>query len=190
MEKKYFEEVTFEKIDFAGKGITKGNYEDCIFLNCNFANLDLSGIHFLSCKFIVCNVSMAGLEKTAFKNVAFKDCKLAGLRFDICEPFLFELAFDTCIVSLSSFFKVKLRETKFSNSILHEIDFTEADLHSAVFDRCDLAGSIFENTILEKADFRTAYNYSINPELNKIKKAKFSKAGIAGLLDKFDIEIE
>jgi hypothetical protein len=43
---------------------------------------------------------------------------------------------------------------------------------------------------LEKADFRTSYNYSINPEVNRIKKAKFSTAGIAGLLCKYDIEIE
>jgi len=33
-------------------------------------------------------------------------------------------------------------------------------------------------------------NYSIDPELNKIKKARFSTQGIAGLLDKYDIEIE
>jgi hypothetical protein len=33
-------------------------------------------------------------------------------------------------------------------------------------------------------------NYSIDPDLNKIKKARFSTQGIAGLLDKYDIEIE
>jgi hypothetical protein len=37
---------------------------------------------------------------------------------------------------------------------------------------------------------RTSYNYSINPEVNRIKKAKFSTTGIAGLLHKYDIEIE
>jgi hypothetical protein len=47
----------------------------------------------------------------------------------------------------------------------------------------------FENTILEKADLRTAYNYSIDPTMNKIKKAMFSKAGISGLLDRLDIDI-
>jgi fluoroquinolone resistance protein len=44
--------------------------------------------------------------------------------------------------------------------------------------------------LLEKADFRTAYNYSIDPEKNRIKKAKFSIFGVTGLLDKYDIEIE
>ena len=43
--------------------------------------------------------------------------------------------------------------------------------------------------ILEKADFSTAYNYVIDPELNTIRKAKFSIAGITGLLHKYDIDI-
>jgi hypothetical protein len=43
---------------------------------------------------------------------------------------------------------------------------------------------------LEKADIRTSHNYTIDPEKNKVKKAKFSIHGIAGLLDKYDIEIE
>jgi hypothetical protein len=37
---------------------------------------------------------------------------------------------------------------------------------------------------------RTSFNYSINPELNRIKKAKFSMPAVVGLLDKYDIEIE
>jgi len=53
-----------------------------------------------------------------------------------------------------------------------------------------LAGAIFENTILEKADFRTSLNYSIDPENNRIRKAKFSILEISGLLDKYDIEID
>ncbi|MGI8788822.1 MAG: hypothetical protein ACR2HG_13805 [Pyrinomonadaceae bacterium] len=43
---------------------------------------------------------------------------------------------------------------------------------------------------MEKADFQTAYNYSIDPESNRIKKAQFSIPGIARLLDKYEIEIE
>lgn len=50
--------------------------------------------------------------------------------------------------------------------------------------------AIFKNTNLESVDFRTSFNYSIDPDLNRIKKAKFSLSGIAGLLNKFDIEIE
>ena len=70
------------------------------------------------------------------------------------------------------------------------MDFTEADLTSSLFDNCELAGARFERTILEKADLRTSRNYSIDPELNKIKKARFSYPGVLGLLSKYEIDID
>jgi uncharacterized protein YjbI with pentapeptide repeats len=133
---------------------------------------------------------MAQINKTAFKNIKFIGCKLMGLHFENCNTFLFEVDMENCILHLASFYKIKLKKTRFSNSNLQEVDFTEADLTQALFINCDLQGAIFSNTILEKADFTKAYNYSIDPELNKIKKAKFSTSGIAGLLDKYDIEID
>jgi uncharacterized protein YjbI with pentapeptide repeats len=80
--------------------------------------------------------------------------------------------------------------TTFRNSNLHEVDFTECDLTGSVFDNCDFMRATFENSIIEKADFRTSFNYSIDPVKNLIKKARFSLTGIAGLLDKYDIEID
>ncbi|WP_419802798.1 hypothetical protein [Mucilaginibacter sp.] len=40
-----------------------------------------------------------------------------------------------------------------------------------------------------EADFSSAYNFSIDPENNRIKKAKFSVAGLPGLLEKFGLKI-
>jgi uncharacterized protein YjbI with pentapeptide repeats len=76
------------------------------------------------------------------------------------------------------------------NCNLQETDFSEADLTSSIFDNCDLHRAIFYNTNLEKTDFRSSYNYSLDPERNRIKKARFSRLGITGLLDKYNIEIE
>ena len=53
-----------------------------------------------------------------------------------------------------------------------------------------MAGATFDNSNLEKVDFTTAFNFSIDPEINRIKKAKFSLAGVLGLLNKYDIIIE
>lgn len=50
--------------------------------------------------------------------------------------------------------------------------------------------SVFSRTILKEADFLTASNYIIDPELNNIRKAKFSLSSVAGLLNKYDIKIE
>lgn len=55
---------------------------------------------------------------------------------------------------------------------------------------CAFERATFENTIIEKTDFLSSFNYSIDPETNRIKKAKFSLAGVTGLLDKYDIEID
>lgn len=188
--KNFIEDKTFAKTDYSKSPLQIGDYENCIFSDCNFANADLSDINFYECRFISCNVSMAKLMKTAFRDVQFKDCKLLGLHFQNCSDFLFSVSFENCILNLSSFYQRNLKKTIFKNSSLQETDFTEADISNSVFDNCDLAMAIFDHTVLEKADLRTSYNYSIDPELNVIKKAKFAVAGIAGLLDKYDIEIE
>jgi hypothetical protein len=43
--------------------------------------------------------------------------------------------------------------------------------------------------VLEKADLRTSFNYLIDPEVNKMRKAKFSIDGLPGLLGKYELEI-
>lgn len=190
MGKEAIEDRIFEQKDFSSAGPDGAEYENCSFVQCDFSNADLSRIVFTTCTFEACNLSMAKIVHTAFREVKFKDSKLLGLHFDECNAFLFSVSFDHCILNLSSFFRVKLRKASFCNSSLVEVDFTEADLNSAVFDNCDLSGALFDRTILEKADLRAAYHYSINPETNKIKKAKFSLNGIPGLLGKYDIVIE
>lgn len=115
---------------------------------------------------------------------------MLGLRLDTCAEFGLSFTFDTCQLQHASFYGLKLKKTKFSNSQLQEADFAEADLCGAVFEHCNLAQAVFDHSLLEKADFRTAYHYTINPETNRIKQAKFSIQGLAGLLSKYDITIE
>ena len=57
-------------------------------------------------------------------------------------------------------------------------------------DNCNLDHATFNDTILASSDFTSAYNYKIDPEFNPMKKAKFSTAGIMGLLDRYDIKIQ
>jgi uncharacterized protein YjbI with pentapeptide repeats len=83
-----------------------------------------------------------------------------------------------------------MRQAKFSNCDLHETDFSMAELIQSTFDQCNLAGAVFDATNLEKADFRTSFNFTINPVTNRIKKARFSKDGLEGLLTHLDIIIE
>ncbi len=73
---------------------------------------------------------------------------------------------------------------------IEKITFSEHPLEQGEYENCDLQGASFDGSNLEKADFRTAINYTIDPIRNRIRKAKFSQLGLAGLLRNFDIEIE
>ncbi|MFN5416586.1 MAG: pentapeptide repeat-containing protein [Flavobacteriia bacterium] len=132
---------------------------------------------------------MSKIGNVSFKNVTFISSKLLGLHFEQCNLFGFEIHFDNCQINLSSFYKIDLKHCSFKDSSLQEVDFTEVNLAQKSFENCDLLGAIFENTNLEKCDFRSAFNYIIDPQNNKIKKAKFSKEGAIGLLRAFDIVI-
>lgn len=145
---------------------------------------------FVDCSFISCNLSLVKLVDTIIQDVIFKECKMLGLQFDTCNKFALSFSFENCLLNQSSFYKTKIRKTVFKNSQLQETDFSECDLTGSVFDNCDLIRARFDNTILEKVDFRTSYNYSINPEINRIKKARFSLPEVVGLLDKYDIEVD
>jgi fluoroquinolone resistance protein len=190
MEKILIEEKKFEQIDFTKMPLAAGDYENCSFINSNFSDVNLSGFNFTECEFNGCNLSMAKLGKTGLRDIYFKDCKMLGLHFEHCKELLFAVNFDHCILNLSCFYNMKLKKTNFKHCSLQEVDFSGADLTAAFLPECDFAGAVFDNTILESADFRTAYHYIINPEINRMKKAKFSAAGIAGLLNKYGIEIE
>jgi uncharacterized protein YjbI with pentapeptide repeats len=63
----------------------------------------------------------------------------------------------------------------------------ETDLSEVVFENCDLYRSEFDKAIAIKTNFKTSYNYTINPERTKIRKAIFSIDGLKGLLFKHDI---
>jgi hypothetical protein len=53
-----------------------------------------------------------------------------------------------------------------------------------------LTDALFDRSVLEKADFTSAVHYRIDPNINQIKKAKFSLEGLPGLLSAYQIEIK
>lgn len=190
MEQTYIADTTFDHKIISDHPLEKGEYENCRFANCDFSEADWSDIKFTECEFIACNLSLVALSKTAFRDVKFKDCKMLGLHFDTCNGIGLSFMFDGCQLNHTTFYKTKIRKTIFRNTKLQEVDFAECDLTDSLFENCDLSRANFENTIIEKADFRTSFNYSIDPEINRIRKAKFSMSGLPGLLEKYNIDIE
>jgi len=183
------ENKIFEKIDYTAAKLPKEEYENCTFQDCIFYNADLSSLSFYECVFSACDFSLAKLNNTLLNDIQFKHCKLLGLRFDNCNDSGLSIHFENCQLKLSTFFKLKLIKTKFINCNLQEVDFTQTDLSGSIFENCDLQRAVFDGTNLEKVDFSSSFNFTIDPEKNKIKKARFSNQGLAGLLDKYNLEI-
>ncbi|MEM7484282.1 MAG: pentapeptide repeat-containing protein [Bacteroidota bacterium] len=102
---------------------------------------------------------------------------------------MLSVQFYNCNLDLASFYQVGLKDTLFSDCSLVETDFTETDLTSARLLNCNLERTIFLQTILVDADLSTSFNYTIDPEKNQLKRAKFSKNGLFGLLKKYEIKI-
>ncbi|MEL6538516.1 MAG: pentapeptide repeat-containing protein [Bacteroidota bacterium] len=188
MSKAYNQEETYTAISLTE--VPVGEYDGCTFKHCDWAEGSLAGYVFVDCTFQDCDLSLVKLHDTALRGVVFKSCKLQGLHFDHAHTFLFEVSFQHCKLNLSSFYQRVLKKTKFAECQLEEVDFAAADLSQAVFSECNLNGASFDNTNLEKADFSTAYGYTIDPEQNRVKKAKFSRMGLEGLLTKYDIQVK
>lgn len=180
---------TFDKVVFINKKVQNREFEDCIFKNCDFSSSDFSNNIFMDCEFIDCNLSMTQLVGTSLKTARFTNCKLMGIAFNSCTDFLFDVRFQDCVLDYSSFSNKKMPKTHFINSSLKEVSFTNTNLTQSVFDNCNLEGAIFNETQLKEVNFATAYNYTIDPEFNPMKKARFSAQGIVGLLNKYDIKI-
>ena len=105
------------------------------------------------------------------------------------DQVLYHFNFQDCTLDYAQFYKLKLKKMRFDNCSMVAVDFMESDLTESVFNNCDLRRTVFINTIANKADFSTSYNYTIDPEINKLKKAQFSMDGLKGLLEKYDLVI-
>src|SRR6476659_8923754 len=175
MERNYIEDQNFANKDFSTIPLPVAVYENCQFSHCNFHN---------------CNLAASNFSKTVFRDVVFKDSKLVGLHFENCDSFLISMAFENCNLQLSSLYGLKLKKTHFNNCMLHEVDFTDADFSGTSFNNTDLSNASFYNTNLEGADLRTASNYAIDPEVNRIQRARVSINGLPGLLLKYKIRVE
>src|SRR5690606_6177139 len=88
MESSYIENKDYQGLDFRVEKLSSGEYELCIFKDCIFSNLDLTGFSFTECEFENCDLSNAFGINISMRDVIFRNCKILGVRFDQCNPFL------------------------------------------------------------------------------------------------------
>ncbi len=188
MNKLFVTKETITNINGQLKLSDRQDYEKCEFVNCTLT--DISNSNFIECKFINCNLSSCKVNNTKFQSVKFVDCKLLGLNFFQAKDFAFEVYFENCVLDYASFDSKKLNKSIFNKCKMHEVNFTNSDLSKSLFISCDLYETLFSQTNLSGVDFTNVINFSIDPEINTIKKAKFLLHDLQRLLYKHDIIVE
>lgn len=188
-DEKIYEGTIFTEIDPDAKNASGKEFYQCRFENCDLTSVDFSQSRFEKCVFEGCNLSLARVQNCRFLGVQFNQCKLTGNAFDKCDSFLLDIAFEGCFLSNCNFSALNLKKTPFRRCEILESDFVGTQLTECDFTQSNLAGSVFNTCDLTKANFVDARAYSINPQNNKVKKARFSMPEVVGLLEHLDIVI-
>lgn len=186
----YFLETEYEMITFAKEEVNFKEFEGCVFRNCNFSQCSFVAVTFIDCTFNDCIFTGAAINHVAFRTVFFNECAIVDVNFAMCDKLIFEVHFKNCRLDFSKFYTLKIKGTTFTDCSIVGVDFMSTDLTGVIFDSCDLYRSVFIDTVANKTDFKTSFNFSIDPKKNKIKKAVFSIQGLKGLLDKHEIIVE
>jgi uncharacterized protein YjbI with pentapeptide repeats len=115
---------------------------------------------------------------------------MLGLQFDKADTFGFSITVKDCQLNHASFYKVNLNSSSFEGCNFQQADFSEASLKGVTLTNCNFQLAVFDGTNLEHANFKGATNYTINPEKNRITKAKFNYPEVLGLLEAYQITVE
>jgi uncharacterized protein YjbI with pentapeptide repeats len=190
MSASYIIDAVYNNTVFKGNDIIYKDFEKCNFTNCNFTEAEFTGVAFTDCTFINCNFTEAKINYVAFQDALFTVCNFTGVNFAMVDPLLLSMEFKDCILDYAKFYKLKIKGTQFSNCSMIAVDFMNTDLTEVTFDNCNLHKSVFIDAIANKADFSTSYNFSIDPERNKLKRAIFSEAGLKHLLEKYELVVK
>lgn len=186
----YIFDNKFNNQIFEEKFFNLKEFECCTFNECNFSECLFIGVAFVDCTFNNCILDNTKIGNVAFRNAVFNICQIREVNFAMCDKFIFAITFNECILDFSKFYTLKLKGTNFVDCSLIAVDFMAADLTDVVFDNCDLYRSEFVKATANKANFKTSYNYTIDPSKTKVKKAIFSLREVKGLLFKHDLVIK
>ncbi len=186
-----YSDRTFEGANLNANRLTSSQFYDCTFSHCSFVETVFLDCRFVGCKFQDCDLSLLQVPGSSFSGTLFEDSKLIGINWThgnwgnnlLQEP----LVSIRCVLNHSTFIGLPLKGTQIKDCIARDIDFRETDLNQADFEGTDLAESLFSQTNLTQADLSRARNYTISPEENTLKGARFSLPEAMSLLYSLDI---
>ncbi|MGQ2984755.1 pentapeptide repeat-containing protein [Flavobacterium sp.] len=165
------------------------DFERCTFMQCDLSACSFTGVAFIDCNFISCNFSEAKINYVGLRGAIFDNCNFTGVNFSMVDKLFFSVEFKNCRLDHTKFYTLAIKSTVFTDCSLIAVDFMNTDLTGVLFDNCNLHKAVFVDSIANKADFSTSYNFSIDPERNKLRRARFSQDGLKGLLEKYEIVV-
>ncbi len=190
MSSDYIADQKIEDVYFLEADIKYKEYENCTFHHCDFTECTFQSVFFIDCTFFDCNFKDTKVNYLSLRGVQFTRCDFTAVNFAMTDQVIFEFHFKDCLLDYAKFYALKLKKMQFINCSMIAVDFMGSDLTEVLFDNCNLRRAVFIDTIALKADFYTSYDYTIDPEKNKLKKAIFSSDGLKGLLEKYDIIVK
>jgi fluoroquinolone resistance protein len=192
----FHEDEIFKGLAWDNEELRGLTFANCTFNKCSFKEAAFRACRFQHCTLTRCDLSLATVDACTFSNTRFQDSKLIGIDWTKAawgkkeiHRLLKALDFYGCVLNYSSLLGLTLAGAAIQKCIAKEVDLSEANLSQADCTYTDFAGSQFRHTDLTEADFTGATNYAINPQLNTLKKTKFSLPEALSLLYSLDIEI-
>lgn len=190
MSSDYILDSEFRDVHFLEADIKFKEFENCTFHNCDFTQCVFLSVAFVDCNFFDCNFNNTKINHVSLRGVQFTKCDFTSVNFAMTDQVIYNFNFKDCLLDYAKFYALKLKKMEFINCSMVSVDFMGSDLTEAFFDNCNLRRAVFIDTIANKADFYTSYDFTIDPEKNKLKKAVFSTDNISGLLTKYDLVIK
>ena len=188
----FYRDVEFKNVKFCQNKVYDVEFYNCTFLNCNLIKSILHKCEFEKCSFISCDLSLIIPNDSKFIDITFTKSKIVGVDWSYIKALSAPSKFNfyDCKIDNSSFHGLNLQGIKFHNCSAHDVDFEDTDLAKSDFKGTDLLKSRFKNTNLTAADLSGATDYSIDPNLNKLKKTILSYPEATSLLNFLDIIIK
>ena len=190
MSANFFVEEKFNGITYDDRQLEYKEFEECIFTDCDFRTCSFQSVAFIDCTFFNCNFQDARINYVSLRGVWFNGCNFTSVNFAMTDQVIYEFHFKDCLLDYAKFYALKLKKMQFINCSMLSVDFMSSDLTEALFDNCNLRRAVFSETNLTKADLSTSYDYALDLDKNKVKKAVFSTDGLKGLLEKYQLVIK
>ena len=192
-ERRFYQGETFANYD-PGELLENAEFEDCVFDHCRWLGTRVQNCRFNACTFDHCNFFRRGVQLYHHERcLAAEQCvplhgvgRAAGQKRGV--PAVWQN--QNCAFRYNDFSGMALNGFDWTGAELQQCTFDDTRLAGASFYGVRLGGTRFTRCDLQKADLRTAEEYAIDLETNKLKGARFSFPDVVRLLDGTGIVIE